>query len=83
MAIGEVAGSTVSTAFASTQANNAQTSSTQRAAQEELKANSQATPEGASNTEPAQSVTAAASSSESNGGATNNSPRGTRLDITV
>ena len=72
MAIGEVAGSTVSTAFSSTQLK-----STKRSAE------SQATPEGASNTDAAQSVTAAPSLGESSNEPSSAQPRGTLLDITV
>ncbi len=66
MAIGEVAGSTVSTAFSSTQLK-----STKRSAE------SQATPEGASNTDTAQSVTADPPSGESSNEPSGDQPRGT------
>ena len=76
MAIGEVAGSTVSTAFASTKLN-----STERSAQQELQASAQANAEDTSNTEETQLATAR--TDESSTGSSSDPSRGTRLDITV
>lgn len=79
MAIGEVAGSTISTAFASTQLN-----SSQRSAQQELQTSAvQAKAVGASSADAAQSVVAVASSGELNTDSTEYAPRGSQIDITV
>lgn len=79
MAISEVAGPTISTAFAATQLN-----SSQRSAQQELQTSAvQAKAVGASGADAAQSVVAAASSGELNTDSTEYTPRGSRIDITV
>lgn len=78
MAIGEVAGSTISTAFASTQLN-----SSQRSAQQELQSTAQTKSVGASSTDAAQSITATASTGTLNTESTEYAPRGSQIDITV
>ena len=79
MAISEVAGPTISTAFAATQLN-----SSQRSAQQELQTSAvQAKAVGAGSTDAAQSVVAVATSGDLNTDSTEYSPRGSRIDITA
>jgi len=76
VAIGEVAGSTTSSVFSSTQLSN-----TQRAAQQELQASAKTNGDGDGDSDDKGSVATASSAGST--GSTGNSTRGTQVDLFV